>query len=1358
MKILRKQKNPTGKPTRGHCRASTDTTFSSSLLALESRIMFDGAAVATVGTVTTEQFAQSQAEASFGGDDATTADSAPAAPTGEPQPTIGDQALLNALAAYDTSTARQEIVFLSPSVRDYQQLLDGISPNIEVVIFDPARDGVEQMAEILAGRTGIDAVHLIGDGTEAEMHLGASFLTQESISTTYAHQFQQIGQSLSQNADLLIYGCNFGRGEAGQAAIETLATLTGADVAASTDRTGSVAEYGDWQLEVTTGSIESSVVIRASTQAAWDHALATFTVLNTNDAGVDSLRQAILDANAALGTDTIDFIIPGAGVHTINLASALPTITGTVILDATTQSGYAAGSPVIVLDGTGAGAETSGFVLQASNSTITGFRIQNFVSGTTSVTGTGIVIDGTTGGGDSNTISQNYLTNNSESVTGGVGAISITGAADSNLITNNQLINNNADGVRFADALSTGNLITNNVITGSGDDGVVLVGANFTFTGNTVSNSQRLSANAAGVEFQTVTGASVVSNNTISNDGTHGIEGGVWVVGSSGITLSNNTITGWSGSGVAINDTSRGVVITQNAIFNNARLGIDLIPTSPQVDPANGVTPNDAGDPDAGANDLKNAPIVTAAVIRSASTVAITGTYDSLAVIRTYRIEFFASATGDPSGFGEGERYLGFTDVTTDGTGNVSFAVTLSAAVIPGEVITATAKDFILVETSEFGQNAVATNTAPVLDINKSPALSAINEDAGAPSGVVGTLVSQLVDFASPAGQVDNVTDADAGALLGIAITAADTANGTWLYSTNNGASWNALGAVSDASARLLAADASTRLYFQPNADYNGTLANAITFRAWDQTSGSNGTLADTSTSGGITAFSPLTDTAALTVTAVNDAPVVDLNAGVAGQDVTTAFTEQTPVLIAPVGTLTDVDSATLTSLLVTLTARPDGNAVEALSLNGAATTAASGAGLTVSYTAATGVLSITGTATTATYQTILQGILYNDTSDTPTTSNRSITVVANDGALPSATQTVTLTVAAQNDAPIAADDRLALDFDGVDDFVLVSSNPVFEVTTQVTMETWINPDASTNSRQIIINKEGEYEVALDPNGHIQWAFANADPGWAWHDTGVVVPLHTWSHIAISYNNGVITTYLNGVAAEVYNGSGAIGDNHPALDELRIGGRSNAPAGQYFDGRINEVQVWNVARSGAEVLTDMAGGLTGGEAGLLGFWRFNENSGTTANNLVLANDDGTLGGGLAGESPAWAGYRINEDGSVNAAAPGILSNDFDADGNPLTAVPVTGPSFAASFTLNPDGSFTYVPIANFSGTDSFTYRVNDGTANSNIATVWIQVDPVNDAPVVDLNAGGAGQDVTTAFTEQTPVLDRKSVV
>ncbi len=169
---------------------------------------------------------------------------------------------------------------------------------------------------------------------------------------------------------------------------------------------------------------------------------------------------------------------------------------------------------------------------------------------------------------------------------------------------------------------------------------------------------------------------------------------------------------------------------------------------------------------------------------------------------------------------------------------------------------------------------AVVPNRAPVLNTAASPVLASLNEDAGAPVGAVGTLVSSLVDFSTPAGQLDNVTDPDAGALLGIAVTNADAANGSWWYSTDSGASWNALGAVTDSGARLLAADPGTRLYFQPGVNYHGTVAAAIKFRAWDRTSGTAGGVADTTVNGGASAFSTASDTASMTVLSVNDAPV----------------------------------------------------------------------------------------------------------------------------------------------------------------------------------------------------------------------------------------------------------------------------------------------------------------------------------------------------------------------------------------------------------------------------------------------------------------------------------------------------
>lgn len=84
-------------------------------------------------------------------------------------------------------------------------------------------------------------------------------------------------------------------------------------------------------------------------------------------------------------------------------------------------------------------------------------------------------------------------------------------------------------------------------------------------------------------------------------------------------------------------------------------------------------------------------------------------------------------------------------------------------------------------------------------------------------------------------------------------------------------------------------------------------------------------------------------------------------------------------------------------------------------------------------------------------------------------------------------------------------------------------------------------------------------------------------------------------------------------------------------------------------------------------------------------------------------------------------YTIDQDTPLNPAAPGVLGNDTDADNDPLTAVLVSSPSHAASFQFHADGSFSYTPTASFTGLDSFTYKANDGTEDSNVATVTINI-------------------------------------
>ncbi|MDL1916138.1 tandem-95 repeat protein, partial [Anaerolineae bacterium CFX4] len=110
-------------------------------------------------------------------------------------------------------------------------------------------------------------------------------------------------------------------------------------------------------------------------------------------------------------------------------------------------------------------------------------------------------------------------------------------------------------------------------------------------------------------------------------------------------------------------------------------------------------------------------------------------------------------------------------------------------------------------------------------------------------------------------------------------------------------------------------------------------------------------------------------------------------------------------------------------------------------------------------------------------------------------------------------------------------------------------------------------------------------------------------------------------------------------------------------------------------------------------------------------------------------------------------YATDEDTTLNVAAPGVLTNDTDIDGDPLTAVLVVGPT-NGTLTLNGDGGFVYTPNANFNGSDTFTYKANDGTADSNVATVTITVNPVNDAPVAVNDAYATDED--TALNVATP--------
>ena len=155
------------------------------------------------------------------------------------------------------AAASREIVFIDSAVEDHAALTADISSSAEIVMLDADRDGIEQIAEILSSRSDISAIHIVSHGDQAELRLGNATLTADSMAGEHADELATIRAALSDSADILIYGCDFGQGEAGLDAAEQLAERTGADVAASDDLTGAADRGGDWDLELNVGSIEA---------------------------------------------------------------------------------------------------------------------------------------------------------------------------------------------------------------------------------------------------------------------------------------------------------------------------------------------------------------------------------------------------------------------------------------------------------------------------------------------------------------------------------------------------------------------------------------------------------------------------------------------------------------------------------------------------------------------------------------------------------------------------------------------------------------------------------------------------------------------------------------------------------------------------------------------------------------------------------------------------------------------------------------------------------------------------------------------------------------------------------------------
>jgi VCBS repeat-containing protein len=151
-------------------------------------------------------------------------------------------------------SAAQEIVFIDARLAGAAELLAGLRPEVEVVVLAPDGDGLAQIAAALDGRHGLTAIHVLAHGAPGGLSLGSGWVGGDSLQLN-ADDARRIGGALAPDGDLLIYGCAVASGPAGGLLLQSLATLTGADIAASTDATGAAALGGNWTLEASVGAV-----------------------------------------------------------------------------------------------------------------------------------------------------------------------------------------------------------------------------------------------------------------------------------------------------------------------------------------------------------------------------------------------------------------------------------------------------------------------------------------------------------------------------------------------------------------------------------------------------------------------------------------------------------------------------------------------------------------------------------------------------------------------------------------------------------------------------------------------------------------------------------------------------------------------------------------------------------------------------------------------------------------------------------------------------------------------------------------------------------------------------------------------
>ena len=1074
------------------------------------------------------------------------------------------------------------VVFVDASTPDYQTLIAGIHPDTDVYILNAEQDGIQQITTYLAGRSNISSVHIVSHGSGGSLHLGSTVLNSSTLEH-YSAALQSWSAALTDDADILLYGCNIAKGE-GSAFVQQLAALTGADLAASTNLTGSAAHGGDWTLEYTTGSIEAGNPFSPDTLNQYLRTLAAFTVGSIVVLRIGDGSAALTSAATAVFLDEYD--TSGNLLQSIPLPTAVSGSNRRLTLSGTSLS---QGSLTLSVDGqflTVAGYDAAvgtSNVQNTSSSTVN--RVVARINGNGDIDTSTRISDGFNKGEPRGVITADgtafWVAGTSGNNSGGVRYVSYGSAGTSTQLTT-------PDRAARALGIYDGQLYL--TATGGG-----FVGLNTVGTGTPTSGSQTLTLRAsmsstnnpyefvmldrdvsiAGVDTLYIadhsthaTSASTRGIHKFSFDGTNWVSRGRYDVGQFiGLTgkVVGSTVELFATQGTG---TSNALVkIVDSAAFNqNISASLTTLATAGTHQTFRGV----AFSPSA----VVNLPPV-------ANNGALTTDEDN---------EFFGTLSGsDPEG---AELTYSIVDQPANGTVTITNAATGAYTFTPNANFNGS-DAFTFRVNDGVNNSSIATVTVTVNPVNDAPMavnlIISANEDEEISSGFLLGL------------------DAD-GDTLTYEIVTAPTKGVVMITNTTTGA-----------------------FTYTPNANANG--ADSFTYRVFD----------------GTVYSIPATVTVA--IAPVNDAPTASDIVVNTDEDVATSG-----FLLG-----SDVDGDALTYQIVTAPTK--------------------------------GVVTITNAATGA----------FTYTPNANANGADSFTYRVFDGTVYSSPATVTVAIAPVNDAPQVSNSNLTT--------------------------TRNQPQSGTISATDIDGDTLTYSVVTAPANGTLTSFDAA--------TGVFTYLPNAGYVG-----------SDSFSFQANDGSGAPNAlSNVATVNITVNFGNNVPIANSSSQTTNE----DVAVSGMLSGTDGDNDpltyaiVTGPSQGSITAFDSSTGAFTYTPNANANGSDSfsfRVFDGYAESDPVTVTITItpvNDIPVANAATlntrtgkteTGVLTAT-DVEGDPLSFSLVSPPANGTVMIINAQtGEYTYTPNAGFSGSDSFTFRANDGTDDSAPATISITVGP-NSAPIAN---------------------------